>query len=84
MKLKRRGFLAGLLAGTTFNSAKVVDAALVDIDAALRKAWDPAKLPSADYYQLAFPLRTRKYEYGVYAEEMLAHYHGAPAARISS
>lgn len=27
-----------------------------------------------DYYQLEWPLRTRKYEYGVYADEMLQNY----------
>ena len=27
-----------------------------------------------DYYQLEWPLRTRKYEYGVYADEVLQHY----------
>jgi hypothetical protein len=27
-----------------------------------------------DYYQLEWPLRSRKYEYGVYADEVLQHY----------
>jgi hypothetical protein len=27
-----------------------------------------------EYYQLEWPLRTRKYEYGVYADEVLQHY----------
>jgi hypothetical protein len=27
-----------------------------------------------DYYQLEWPLRSRRYEYGVYADEMLQHY----------
>lgn len=27
-----------------------------------------------DYYQLEWPLRTRQYEYGVYADEVLQHY----------
>lgn len=27
-----------------------------------------------DYYQLEWPLRTRKYEYGVYADGVLQHY----------
>lgn len=27
-----------------------------------------------DYYQLEWPLKTRKYEYGVYADEVLQHY----------
>ena len=27
-----------------------------------------------DYYQIEWPLRTRKYEYGVYADEVLQHY----------
>jgi hypothetical protein len=27
-----------------------------------------------DYYQLEWPLRTRKYEYGVYADEVLQHF----------
>lgn len=31
-------------------------------------------LTRQDYYQLEWPLRTRKYEYGVYADEVLQHY----------
>lgn len=27
-----------------------------------------------DYYQLEWPLRTRKYEYGIYADQVLQHY----------
>jgi hypothetical protein len=27
-----------------------------------------------EYYQIEWPLRTRKYEYGVYADEVLQHY----------
>ena len=27
-----------------------------------------------DYYQIEWPLRTRMYEYGVYADEVLQHY----------
>ncbi len=27
-----------------------------------------------DYYQIEWPLRSRKYEYGVYADEVLQHY----------
>ena len=27
-----------------------------------------------DYYQIEWPLRTRRYEYGVYADELLQHY----------
>jgi hypothetical protein len=27
-----------------------------------------------DYYQIEWPLRTRKYEYGVYCDEVLQHY----------
>lgn len=27
-----------------------------------------------DYYQIEWPLRTRKYEYGIYADEVLQHY----------
>jgi len=27
-----------------------------------------------EYYQLEWPLRTRKYEYGVYVDEVLQHY----------
>jgi hypothetical protein len=27
-----------------------------------------------EYYQLEWPLRSRKYEYGVYADEVLQHY----------
>jgi len=31
-------------------------------------------LTRQDYYQLEWPLRSRKYEYGVYADEVLQHY----------
>ncbi len=34
-----------------------------------------------DYYQIEWPLRTRKYEYGVYADEVLQHYF-PPALRL--
>ena len=27
-----------------------------------------------DYYQIEWPLRTRRYEYGIYADEVLQHY----------
>jgi len=27
-----------------------------------------------EYYQIEWPLRTRRYEYGVYADEVLQHY----------
>ena len=27
-----------------------------------------------DYYQIEWPLRSRKYEYGVYADEVLQHF----------
>jgi hypothetical protein len=27
-----------------------------------------------DYYQIEWPIRTRKYEYGVYADEVLQHF----------
>jgi hypothetical protein len=27
-----------------------------------------------EYYQIEWPLRTRKYEYGVYADQVLQHY----------
>ena len=27
-----------------------------------------------EYYQIEWPLRSRKYEYGVYADEVLQHY----------
>ena len=27
-----------------------------------------------DYYQIEWPLRARRYEYGVYADEVLQHY----------
>ena len=27
-----------------------------------------------DYYQIEWPLRSRKYEYGVYVDEVLQHY----------
>ena len=27
-----------------------------------------------DYYQMEWPLRTRKYEYGIYADEVLQHF----------
>jgi len=28
-----------------------------------------------DYYQIEWPLHSRKYEYGVYADEVLQHYY---------
>lgn len=35
-----------------------------------------------EYYQIEWPLRTRKYEYGVYADEVLQHYFPASLAVI--
>ena len=37
-----------------------------------------------DYYQIEWPLRTRKYEYGVYADEVLQHYFPPSMAVITS
>jgi hypothetical protein len=36
-----------------------------------------------DYYQIEWPLRTRRYEYGVYADEVLQHYAPFSMAVIS-
>ena len=37
-----------------------------------------------DYYQIEWPLRSRKYEYGVYADEVLQHYFPPSLAVISN
>jgi len=37
-----------------------------------------------DYYQLEWPLKTRKYEYGVYADEVLQHYFPPSMAVITN
>jgi hypothetical protein len=37
-----------------------------------------------DYYQIEWPLRSRRYEYGVYADETLQHYFPASMATISN
>jgi hypothetical protein len=37
-----------------------------------------------DYYQIEWPLRTRRYEYGVYADEVLQHYFPPSLAVISN
>ena len=37
-----------------------------------------------DYYQIAYPLRTRKYEYGVYADGVLQHYFPPAMAVITN
>ena len=37
-----------------------------------------------DYYQIEWPLRTRRYEYGVYADEVLQHYFPPALAVISN
>lgn len=37
-----------------------------------------------DYYQIEWPLRTRKYEYGVYADEVLQHYFPPALALITN
>ena len=37
-----------------------------------------------DYYQIEWPLRTRKYEYGVYADEVLQHYFPPAMALITN
>ena len=37
-----------------------------------------------DYYQIEWPLRTRKYEYGVYADEVLQHYFPSSLGVISN
>ncbi len=37
-----------------------------------------------DYYQIEWPLRTRKYEYGVYADEVLQHYFPPSMALITN
>jgi hypothetical protein len=37
-----------------------------------------------DYYQIEWPLRTRKYEYGVYADEVLQHYFPPSLALITN
>jgi hypothetical protein len=37
-----------------------------------------------DYYQIEWPLRTRRYEYGVYADEVLQHYFPPSMAVITN
>jgi hypothetical protein len=37
-----------------------------------------------DYYQIEWPLRTRRYEYGVYADEVLQHYFPPALAIITN
>jgi hypothetical protein len=37
-----------------------------------------------DYYQIEWPLRTRRYEYGVYADEVLQHYFPPSLALITN
>ena len=37
-----------------------------------------------DYYQIEWPLRARRYEYGVYADEVLQHYFPPSLAVISN
>lgn len=37
-----------------------------------------------DYYQIEWPLRTRRYEYGVYADEVLQHYFPPSLAMITN
>ena len=37
-----------------------------------------------DYYQIEWPLRTRRYEYGIYADEVLQHYLPPALAVISN
>ncbi len=37
-----------------------------------------------DYYQIEWPLRTRRYEYGVYADEVLQHYFPPALALITN
>jgi hypothetical protein len=37
-----------------------------------------------DYYQIEWPLRSRKYEYGVYADEVLQHYFPASMCVIQN
>ncbi len=37
-----------------------------------------------DYYQIEWPLRTRRYEYGVYADEVLQHYFPPAMAVITN
>ncbi len=37
-----------------------------------------------DYYQIEWPLRTRRYEYGVYTDEVLQHYFPPALALISN
>jgi len=37
-----------------------------------------------DYYQIEWPLRSRKYEYGVYADEVLQHYFPPSMAMITN
>lgn len=37
-----------------------------------------------EYYQVEWPLRTRKYEYGVYADEVLQHYFPASMGYITN
>ncbi len=37
-----------------------------------------------DYYQIEWPLRTRKYEYGVYADQVLQHYFPPSMALITN
>jgi hypothetical protein len=37
-----------------------------------------------DYYQLEWPLRSRKYEYGVYADEVLQHYFPASLLKLTN
>ena len=37
-----------------------------------------------DYYQIEWPLRTRRYEYGIYADEVLQHYFPPALALITN
>jgi hypothetical protein len=37
-----------------------------------------------DYYQLEWPLRSRKYEYGVYVDEVLQHYFPASLLKLTN
>lgn len=55
-------------AGTMLFTTKVLPYALNDVANVIQvKA-------RREYYQIEWPLRTRKYEYGVYADEVLQHY----------
>jgi hypothetical protein len=57
-----------LPAGTILFTTSVLPYPLANVPSVMRI------LTRQDYYQIEWPLRSRKYEYGVYADEVLQHY----------